>query len=87
MTNNGSRKNVPLAFVLGLLLPGLGLAYAAPWLVAGLGTVGAILIYKLLGWIPIIGSVAMGLAALLTGGLNVLYARAYNNSGARVAVS
>jgi hypothetical protein len=87
MSNNSSRKNVPLAFVLGLLLPGLGLAYAAPWLVAGLGTVVAIVVYKLLGWIPIIGSVAMGLAALLTGGLNVLYARAYNNGGARVGVS
>jgi hypothetical protein len=80
------RKNVLVAFLLGLLLPGVGLLYAAPWLVAGLGTVATLLLYKLLGWIPLIGTVVMAVLALVSGALGALYARAYNRAGKRVDI-
>jgi len=87
MSDTKKSKSVLVAFILGLLLPGVGLLYAAPWLVAGLGAVFALLVYKLFAWIPLVGSVVMGLMALTSAGLNVLYARAYNRNGQRMAVS
>jgi hypothetical protein len=81
-----NQKNVVLAFILGLVLPGLGLFYVAPWLVAGIGTVAVLVIYKVLGWIPLLGSVVMALVALVSAGLCVLYARAYNRTGKRVEI-
>ena len=81
-----NQKNVVLAFVLGLVLPGLGLLYAAPWAVAGLATLAVVVIYKLLGWIPILGSAIMGVTALCSAALGVLYARVYNREGKRAEI-
>lgn len=86
MTDTKKNKSALLAFILGLLLPGLGLLYAAPWLVAAVGAVFALLTYKLIAWIPIIGPVAWGLVALTSAGLNVLYVRAFNRTGRRMPV-
>jgi len=87
MTQTDRRKNVLLAFLLGLLLPGLGLLYAAPWLVAVVGTVFAMVIYKMVHWIPLMGSVIIGLMALCSGMLNATYARGFNRFGKRVPVA
>ncbi len=86
MSTLTKHKSVTVAFVLGLLLPGIGLAYAAPWLVAAVGTVAVLLIYKLIGWIPLLGSAVMGVVALSSAVFGALYAKAYNQHGARVAV-
>lgn len=80
-----SEKSILLAFLLGLLLPGLGLFYAAPLGVAAVASVAALLTIKLLGWIPIVGQVIVGLMAICSAALSVGYAQAYNRSGGRVA--
>lgn len=80
---SAAKRNPLLAFVLGLLLPGLGLLYAAPWLVAAGGTLAVFVIWKLFAWIPLLGTVVVALLALGSGTLNMLYARAYNRLGER----
>jgi xanthosine utilization system XapX-like protein len=87
MTQGKKHKSLLAAFLLGMIFPGLGLIYAAPWLVALFGTVGVIVTFKLLGWIPIVGQALMGVTALSSGGLNLLYARAYNREGKRLEVT
>ncbi len=87
MTTSDKKKNILVAFLLGLLLPGLGLLYAAPWLVAGVASVFAIMAYKMFAWIPLIGSVLMGLMALCSALLSVTYARGFNRHGKRVPVA
>jgi hypothetical protein len=69
-----------------LVLPGLGLFYAAPWVVVGIATCAVLVIYKLVGWIPILGSAIMGLTALCSAALGVLYARVYNREGKRADI-
>jgi hypothetical protein len=85
MTNTSSGKSVALAFFLGLLLPGLGLFYAAPLGVAAVGSVVALLTIKLLGWIPLVGKVVVAVTALCSAALGVGYAKAYNEVGHRIA--
>ncbi len=77
------RKSLLAGILLGLLLPGLGLFYAAPWLLALLGTVGIILVWKLLGWIPLIGSLVIGTYALGSALLGGLYVAEFNRTGKR----
>lgn len=84
MTQTKKQKSLLAAFLLGLIFPGLGLLYAAPWLVAIFGTLGVLVAFKLLGWIPLIGGTITALIALSSGGLNVLYAKAYNREGKRL---
>jgi hypothetical protein len=86
MTNK-TQKSILLAFVLGLLLPGVGLFYAAPLGVAAVGSIVALVIYKVFAWIPLIGKVVVSLLALTSAALGVGYAKAYNRAGTRVAVS
>ena len=87
MTTSDRKKNLLVAFLLGLLLPGFGLLYAAPWLVAGVASVFAIVAYKMFAWIPLVGSVVMGLLALCSALLSVTYARGFNQYGKRVPVA
>ncbi|MBW2454623.1 MAG: hypothetical protein JRI68_08935 [Deltaproteobacteria bacterium] len=77
------RKSILAGILLGLFLPGLGLAYAGPWLLAVLGTVGFVLVWKLLGWIPLIGGLVMGTYALASALLGGLYTAAFNRTGKR----
>jgi hypothetical protein len=77
------RKSLLAGILLGLFLPGLGLFYAAPWLLAVLGTVGIILVWKLLGWIPLIGSLVIGTYALGSALLGGLYTAEFNRRGKR----
>lgn len=87
MSQGKKQKSQLAAFLLGMIFPGLGLLYAAPWLVAIFGTVGVLITFKLLGWIPILGQALMGVIALSSGALNLLYARAYNREGKRLEVT
>ncbi|MCA9623848.1 MAG: hypothetical protein KC731_32725 [Myxococcales bacterium] len=80
-------KNATVAAVLGLLLPGAGLLYAAPVtaaLVVGLITLAAV---KMLSALPVVGallsSVGLGICALGSAYLGTLYARQYNRHGRR----
>jgi len=75
--NNG-RKSLALAFILGLVFPGLGLFYSAPWPVALFASVVALLMIKLLGWIPILGALIVGLVGLGSALVGALYAHAHN---------
>ena len=77
------RKSVLAGILLGLFLPGLGLAYAGPWLLAALGAVGFVLVWKLLGWIPLIGGLLMGVYAVASALLGGLYTVAFNRTGKR----
>ena len=86
MSTSPKPKSVTVGFILGLLLPGIGLAYAAPWVVAGIGAVVALVVYKLVGWIPLLGSAVMGVMALGSAVLGALYAKAYNEHGSRAPV-
>jgi len=80
-------KSVTWGATLGLLLPGVGLLYAAPWSVALVGTLLTIASVKMLGALPLLGwllsSVALGIAALASAVLGTLYVKQYNKHGRR----
>ena len=71
-------KSLALAFILGLVFPGLGLFYSAPWPVALLCSVVALLTIKLLGWIPLLGALVVGLVGLGSALMGALYTQAHN---------
>jgi hypothetical protein len=77
------KKSILLGFGLGLILPGLGLFYAAPWLVAAGATLVAIVVMKLASIIPLIGWALGGTFALGSGVAGGLYAARYNREGKR----
>jgi hypothetical protein len=81
------QKSLVVGALLGLVFPGIGLFYAAPWVVAGGLTVVALIVWKLLGWIPLLGNVIVGLMALSSGALGALYARQFNQRGRRAELS
>jgi hypothetical protein len=81
------RRKVALGALLGGLLPGFGLAYAAPWPVAVGFSLVVVLGVKLIGLIPILSSlllvpflVVCALASAILGGL---YTWQYNQTGRR----
>lgn len=85
-----SRRRTKSSFwgaLLGLLVPGLGLLYAAPIKVVLLASVAILLAVKMLAVIPLLGpllsSVALGVCALASAVLGALYAKQYNRSGRR----
>ncbi len=81
-------KSVAAAALLGLLLPGAGLLYAAPLSAAAIATVAVVVIVKMTAAFPLIGwllsSVALGLCAVATAVLNAVYVKQYNREGKRV---
>ncbi len=81
-------KSVAAAALLGLLLPGAGLLYAAPLSAAAIATVAVIVVVKMTAAFPLIGwllsSVALGLCAVATAVLNAVYVKQYNRAGKRI---
>ena len=81
------RKSVPVAAVLALLLPGVGLIYAAPVLTALMVLICGAIAAGLLGEVPLVGGVLSGLAwvvfALVSSVLGGSYAWHYNRHGKR----
>jgi hypothetical protein len=78
MTNSSPSKSLLLAFILGLVFPGIGLFYSAPWKVALAGSVGALATIKIFGWIPLVGAVIVGIVGLVSALGCVLFANAHN---------
>ena len=80
-------KSAAAGALLGLLFPGVGLLYAAPWTVAALGTVGTLVLVKMFEALPLIGwllsSIALGVCALASALAGMLYTHEYNRRGGR----
>jgi hypothetical protein len=80
-------KSAAAGALLGLMLPGVGLIYAAPWTVAALGTVATLVAVKMFAALPLIGwllsSIALGVCALASGLAGMLYTHEYNRRGGR----
>jgi hypothetical protein len=81
------KKSALVAVAFGLLVPGAGLLYAAPWSVALAGGLLAMVLVKMVGALPLLGgllsSVVLGLCALSSALLGVLYTKQYNRYGRR----
>jgi len=80
-------KSTALAAALGLILPGAGLVYAAPVSAAAVCGLVTLVVVKMLAAFPLLGpllsSIALGLCALGSAMLGLLYARQYNRHGRR----
>lgn len=80
-------KSVAVAAALGLMLPGAGLVYAAPVSAAAVCGLVTLVAVKMLAALPIVGwllsSTALGICALASGVLGMLYAKQYNRHGRR----
>jgi hypothetical protein len=80
-------KSPVAAAMLGLLLPGAGLLYAAPASVAAIAGLVTLVAITMTGALPVIGgllsSITLGLCALLSGALGVMYVKQYNRHGRR----
>lgn len=81
------RKIVTGALVAGLV-PGLGLAYAAPWKVVALATVVVVVGFKVLSFISLfmLGVPFLVVAAAVSAILGALYTWQFNRTGRRVAL-
>jgi hypothetical protein len=81
------QKNALLAAAFGLVLPGLGLVYAAPLSAVAIASIVTLCAVKMAGALPLVGmllkSVVLGVAALASAVLGVLYTRQYNLTGKR----
>ena len=82
-----AHKNVVLGALLGLLMPGVGLVYAAPWSAALTVCAATFIAVKMFAVIPLFGwllsSVVLGVGALTSGALGAIYVRRYNQHGRR----
>ncbi len=87
VAHHRGQKSAAVGAVLGLLIPGVGLLYAAPWGAAAVVTLAIFLAVKMVGALPLIGwllsSVALGVGALASGALGAMYVRKYNQHGRR----
>jgi hypothetical protein len=87
VTHERAHKSTKAAALVGLLLPGVGLLYAAPFSAALIAGIATLLTVKMVAVIPLLGpvlsSVALGLCALASALFGVLYARQYNANGRR----
>jgi hypothetical protein len=91
------RKSVLVGGLLGLFLPGLGLFYAAPFVAAAVLTLVAMAVMApllLLSSIPLIGLlfgwlkiIVIGVLALCSSLLGVLYVANYNKKGRRTPLN
>ena len=85
------QKSTALAAALGLMLPGAGLVYAAPVSAAAVVGLVTLVTVKMLAAFPLLGpllsSIALGLCALASAVLGLLYARQYNRHGRRTHVA
>jgi hypothetical protein len=87
----GPKKSMAWGVGLGLLLPGAGLFYSAPWITAILATVAVGLVMTILSYLPIIGPaltyIVFGLFMVASGGLGAIYTYQFNKTGKRTRLS
>ena len=69
-------------------MPGLGLAYAAPWKVVAVATLGVIVGFKILAFVSLMFAVPFLVAsAVISAILGGLYTWQFNQSGRRLPLS
>jgi hypothetical protein len=82
------RRSVALGAVLGGVFPGFGLAYAAPWRVVAVTSVGVVVVLKILSFIPFFSGMLtasfFALCAIASAVLGALYTWQYNQAGKRM---
>jgi membrane protein implicated in regulation of membrane protease activity len=80
-------KSAALGAILGLLVPGVGLIYAAPMSAVAVVSIGTFIAVKMVAVLPLSGwllsSVVLGVAALASAVLGAMYVRKYNQNGRR----
>jgi hypothetical protein len=82
------QRSVARGALLGGVLPGLGLAYAAPWTVTVLATLTVVVGFKVLGAISIMLAMPfLVLACVVSAVYGALYTWRYNQVGKRAALS
>jgi hypothetical protein len=73
---------------LGLVVPGLGLAYAAPWKVVAVATIAVLVGFKILAFVSLLFAVPFLLAAaLVSAALGGLYTWQFNQTGRRLPLN
>lgn len=82
------REAAPRSLLIGVgagaLVPGIGLVYAAPWKVAGLGVAGGVVMFWILSYLPfVIAGPLFAVLAVGSGVLGGLYAWKFNKEGKR----
>lgn len=84
------RRKVSLGVLLGGLIPGLGLAYAAPWTIVVAASAVVLIGFELLSIIPVVSSLLLVpflvVCALGSAALGGLYTWRYNQAGKRAAL-
>jgi hypothetical protein len=82
------RKIVTGALIAGLV-PGLGLAYAAPWKVVAAATVVVVVVFKVLSFFSLfmLGVPFLVVSAVVSAILGALYTWQYNKTGRRTELS
>lgn len=81
------RHSLALGVILGGLIPGIGLAYSAPWPVVAASSAVVLLGYKVLALIPVFSTLLLipflAVCALASAVLGGLYTWQYNQTGKR----
>ncbi len=81
-------RKIATGALIGAVVPGLGLAYSAPWKVVALATVVVVVGFKVLAFFSLMFAVPfLVAAAALSGILGALYTWQYNQAGHRVSLS
>lgn len=81
-------RKISLGVLLGGVVPGLGLAYAAPWKVVAVATIGVIVGFKILAFVSLMFAVPFLVAcAVVSAILGGLYTWQFNQSGRRLPLS
>lgn len=81
-------RKISLGVLLGGVVPGLGLAYAAPWKVVAVATIGVIVGFKILAFLSLMFAVPFLVAsAVISAILGGLYTWQFNQSGRRLPLS
>ena len=81
-------RKISVGVLLGGVVPGLGLAYAAPWKVVAVATIGVIVGFKILAFVSLMFAVPFLVAsAVISAILGGLYTWQFNQSGRRLPLS
>lgn len=81
-------RKISLGVLLGGILPGVGLAYAAPWKVVAAASLIVVVGFKILGFLPLLFAIPFVLvAAVISAILGGLYTWQFNQSGKRLPLS
>lgn len=81
------QRKIATGALIGGVLPGIGLAYSAPWKVTAIGTVAVLVGFKVLAFFSLFFAIPfLVVAALASAALGGLYTWQYNQMGRRAAL-